>query len=81
MVEEHDNHFFLAQDKLIPIILYAIVTSVSIDNVCNVKIQAKFLKPTFTLQNSRQVHPFYWYCYLFFEHKLTLKDTTYTTTI
>ena len=37
---------FLAGDKLIPIILYATVTSASIDTVCNVKFQVKFLKPT-----------------------------------
>jgi hypothetical protein len=37
---------FLAGDKLIPINLYATVTSLSIDTVCNVKFEAKFLKPT-----------------------------------
>jgi len=37
---------FLAGDKLIPINLYATFTSISIDTVCNVKFQTKFLKST-----------------------------------
>jgi hypothetical protein len=37
---------FWAADILIPIILYAIVSSVSIETMCNVKLQAEFLKST-----------------------------------
>lgn len=74
---------FLAGDKLIPINLHATVTSVSIDTVCNVKFQAKFLEPSSPYFRivGRQIHSIGTVIAFYFVQKLILKHTTCTSTI